>query len=95
MCVCSFGVAIYYNVIIAWCYYFVFASMQAPLPWSKCNQTWNNEQCYEKAVPCPNTTAITTAATTVASTVTGTVEAAIPCVPNGTDVQTPSEQYWK
>ncbi|XP_028518144.1 sodium-dependent neutral amino acid transporter B(0)AT2 isoform X2 [Exaiptasia diaphana] len=29
-------VAIYYNMIIAWCFYYLFASWQDPLPYSKC-----------------------------------------------------------
>ncbi|EDV20630.1 uncharacterized protein TRIADDRAFT_64302 [Trichoplax adhaerens] len=94
MCVCSFGVAIYYNVIIAWCYYFVFASMQDPLPWSKCNQTWNDAKCYERVRICDSNDSVTTVATTVAATVTGAAKQVIPCVSNTTKVETPSEQYW-
>lgn len=29
-------VGIYYNMIIAWCFYYLFASWQSPLPYSSC-----------------------------------------------------------
>jgi solute carrier family 6 amino acid/orphan transporter-like 15/16/17/18/20 len=29
-------VGIYYNMIIAWCFYYLFASWQSPLPYSTC-----------------------------------------------------------
>lgn len=36
-------VGIYYNMIIAWCFYYLFASWQSPLPYSSCpNITQNN-----------------------------------------------------
>lgn len=38
-------VALYYNVIIAWCIYYVFASMTFDLPWKSCNNSWNTRFC--------------------------------------------------
>lgn len=35
-CVVTFFVALYYNVIITWCFYYLFNSFQYPLPWSEC-----------------------------------------------------------
>ncbi len=32
--VVSFLVALYYNVIITWCLYYLFNSFQSPLPWA-------------------------------------------------------------
>ena len=38
-------VSLYYNVIIAWCLYYLFASMGSPLPWVDCNNEWNTISC--------------------------------------------------
>ncbi|XP_076458163.1 sodium- and chloride-dependent glycine transporter 1-like [Babylonia areolata] len=35
---------IYYNVVVAQAVFFLFASMQNPLPWTQCGQDWNT--CY-------------------------------------------------
>ncbi|CAG9864071.1 unnamed protein product [Phyllotreta striolata] len=45
-CVVTFFVALYYNVIITWCFYYLFNSFQYPLPWKFCpedNGTVNPE----------------------------------------------------
>ncbi|GFR69804.1 transporter [Elysia marginata] len=34
--VTSFMIAIYYNAIIMWCFFYLFNSFQSPLPWSSC-----------------------------------------------------------
>ena len=34
--VVCFLVGVYYNMIIAWCFYYLFASFQDPLPYSEC-----------------------------------------------------------
>lgn len=41
--VCTF-VSIYYNVIIAYSIYYMFASFQFPLPWSDCS-SWSEMDC--------------------------------------------------
>ncbi|KAL1115171.1 hypothetical protein AAG570_007202 [Ranatra chinensis] len=35
-CTVTFFVALYYNVIITWCFYYLFNSFQSPLPWAEC-----------------------------------------------------------
>ncbi|KAF3430406.1 hypothetical protein E2986_10010 [Frieseomelitta varia] len=35
-CIVTFFVALYYNVIITWCFYYLFNSLEEPLPWAKC-----------------------------------------------------------
>ena len=53
--VTSFNVAIYYNAIIMWCFFYLFHSFQSPLPWATCpmefseleNKTIQNEECYK------------------------------------------------
>ncbi|XP_053723811.1 sodium- and chloride-dependent GABA transporter 2-like [Synchiropus splendidus] len=38
---------IYYTVILAWAFLYLFSSFNAELPWSSCNNTWNTERCVE------------------------------------------------
>ena len=43
-------VGMYYNMIIAWCFYYLFASFQEPLPYSSCPRLDNGtklEECLE------------------------------------------------
>ncbi|XP_059151400.1 sodium- and chloride-dependent GABA transporter 2-like [Physella acuta] len=35
----------YYNVILAWTFYYLFSSFTSVLPWSHCNNDWNTEHC--------------------------------------------------
>lgn len=37
-------VSIYYNVILAYSLYYMFASFQSPLPWSSCSN-WADSNC--------------------------------------------------
>ena len=37
---------VYYNVILAWTLYYLFASFTSVLPWSHCNNEWNTEFCH-------------------------------------------------
>ena len=36
---------IYYQVILAWGFYYLFASFTSVLPWSHCNNEWNTPNC--------------------------------------------------
>jgi len=54
-CVVSIIVAIYYNVVLGYCLYYIFASFAAEVPWKKCSQNWGlygdisaDEFCYER-----------------------------------------------
>ncbi|MGH0149959.1 UNVERIFIED_CONTAM: hypothetical protein FKN15_027690 [Acipenser sinensis] len=38
---------VYYIVILAWGLYYLFQCFQPELPWAKCNQPWNTENCIE------------------------------------------------
>ncbi|KAK3599565.1 hypothetical protein CHS0354_035804 [Potamilus streckersoni] len=44
----SLVVAIYYNVIMAYTLYYMFASMQGTLPWTVCKEEWKQFGCVEK-----------------------------------------------
>ncbi|CAG0888136.1 unnamed protein product [Cyprideis torosa] len=46
MFLASIMVAIYYNMIIAWTIYYMFASFTTDLPWQHCGQTYNTEACF-------------------------------------------------
>lgn len=39
MVIVTLLIAIYYNVIIGYSLYYMFASMQSPLPWTNCPNT--------------------------------------------------------
>ncbi|EDV20633.1 uncharacterized protein TRIADDRAFT_31455 [Trichoplax adhaerens] len=52
MIICSFGTAIYYNVMIAWSCNFLFASMQSELPWAGCEHDWNTNRCRTYDIKC-------------------------------------------
>jgi len=52
MVVVSFLVCVYYNVIIAWSLYYLFASFQSVLPWTACDQWWNKvSSCINSTTP--------------------------------------------
>nr|CDS30294.2 sodium:chloride dependent neurotransmitter [Hymenolepis microstoma] len=51
----------YYNVILAWISFYLFASMQRTLPWSSCGNAWNTANCVDSnsntsVIPAFNTT---------------------------------------
>jgi hypothetical protein len=47
ICFIATYVAFYYNTIIAWAVYYMFASMRAEVPWTNCNNSWNTDDCLE------------------------------------------------
>lgn len=40
-------VAIYYNMIIAYVLFYLFASLTSTLPWEHCGNWWNTDLCLE------------------------------------------------
>ena len=46
-------VVIYYIVILAWAFFYMFYSFTNTLPWSHCNNDWNTAACYvgKKLIP--------------------------------------------
>lgn len=40
-------VGFYYNVIIAWSLYYLYSSMTRELPWLKCGNSWNSQNCTD------------------------------------------------
>lgn len=45
MLVVSFLCCVYYNVIIAWCLYYMFKSFASVVPWANCDNWWNTPNC--------------------------------------------------
>jgi solute carrier family 6 amino acid transporter-like protein 5/7/9/14 len=54
MLVVSAFVGIYYNVIIMYTLYYMFASFTAKLPWIGCGNAWNTVNCSEIVTDCLN-----------------------------------------
>lgn len=44
-------VAIYYNMIIAYVLFYLFASLTSNLPWEHCGNWWNTDLCHEHRGP--------------------------------------------
>lgn len=47
MIVLCFLVSVYYNVILAWSFYYFFNSFQSKLPWVGCDHQWVSSYCYD------------------------------------------------
>ncbi|CAG2225028.1 SERT [Mytilus edulis] len=45
ICFVATFVGMYYNTVIAWAVYYLFASFRSEVPWSHCNNTWNTPDC--------------------------------------------------
>ena len=58
----SFLVCVYYNIIIAWCLYFLALSFRKEVLWKDCGNWWNSESCYAGRIPdnkhCVNETLV-------------------------------------
>uniref|UniRef100_A0A8C7CTY3 Transporter n=1 Tax=Oncorhynchus kisutch TaxID=8019 RepID=A0A8C7CTY3_ONCKI len=45
MLIISVLIAIYYNIIMCWTLYYLFASLKGSLPWANCKNEWNTSFC--------------------------------------------------
>ncbi|XP_056294547.1 sodium- and chloride-dependent neutral and basic amino acid transporter B(0+) [Pseudoliparis swirei] len=80
-------VSIYYNVIIAYSLYYMFASFQSPLPWSSCLSQADNNCSNTPIVYCNVSDVLVANWTQENSTCPSSNMMTVP-------VQSPSEQYW-
>ena len=94
----SFLVCVYYNIIIAWCLYYLFLSMAKDVPWKSCDHRWNTPNCL--AGPIPQKTNCSVLANSTAALANGTAALANSTVTNCTssgvtDYASPSLEYWE
>ncbi|XP_053670372.1 sodium-dependent serotonin transporter [Anopheles nili] len=45
ICLIDIYMGMYYNTIIGWAVYYLFASFSSELPWTKCGNPWNTDAC--------------------------------------------------
>ena len=108
MMVISFLCCVYYNVIIAWCLYYLFESFGSVVPWATCNNWWNTPACRtaEDLKGALQTTHNSSLLNSTSSCVNGTLTTFVNgssvftnCTSNETvsalfKSTTPSEEYW-
>ena len=92
MVIISGIVCVYYNIIITWTFYYLFMSMQKVLPWSDCDNVWNDEKCVLNKFADSNDT--DTNSTMLNSTLINATIVNATAV-NSTHLQTASEQFWE
>ncbi|XP_071175992.1 sodium-dependent noradrenaline transporter-like [Mytilus edulis] len=46
-CFMAYIVAFYYNMVIAWSFYYMFSSFTTGLPWTTCDHDYNSENCWQ------------------------------------------------
>ncbi|KAJ8919805.1 hypothetical protein NQ315_006334 [Exocentrus adspersus] len=57
ICLIDIYMGMYYNTIIGWALYYLIASFQSELPWTKCTNDWNTIFCRPVTELLPNVTA--------------------------------------
>ncbi|XP_071350440.1 sodium- and chloride-dependent neutral and basic amino acid transporter B(0+)-like [Trachinotus anak] len=80
-------VSIYYNVIVAYSLYYMFASFQFPLPWSSC-LSWADTNCSNTPIVSCNVSGVLVTNWTQENTTCPSSDMIT------VSVQSPSEQYW-
>ncbi|KAK7603556.1 hypothetical protein V9T40_003555 [Parthenolecanium corni] len=45
ICLLDIYMGMYYNTVIGWAVYYLFASMRSELPWTSCYNSWNTPNC--------------------------------------------------
>ena len=82
----SFLVCVYYNIIIAWCLYYLFLSMAKDVPWKSCGNWWNTENCLAGPIPAkPNCSALSNSTAAIANG-TAAIANGTAVIANGTAV---------
>ncbi|XP_010614296.1 sodium- and chloride-dependent neutral and basic amino acid transporter B(0+) [Fukomys damarensis] len=96
MVLISIFVTIYYNVIIGYSLYYLFASFQSELPWKTCSSSWSDKNCSRS--PIVTHCNVSIRARDIIQVNMSWINANnFTCI-NGSEVyqpgQLPSEQYW-
>ncbi|XP_013390656.1 sodium- and chloride-dependent glycine transporter 1 [Lingula anatina] len=96
MVMVSLIMGLYYNVIIAYCIYYFFASMTANLPWSSCGNPWNTKDCLEvgQGVSTNTTNMTTTVSSAVTTTASSSMTTMLMNATNTSSRISPSEEYF-
>lgn len=96
MVLISIFVTIYYNVIIAYSLFYLFASFQSPLPWATCSPPWSDQNCSRSPIVTHCDVNLETGE--VIKVNMSWMHANNFTCKNGTEIyqpgQLPSEQYW-
>ncbi|XP_029462577.1 sodium- and chloride-dependent neutral and basic amino acid transporter B(0+)-like isoform X2 [Rhinatrema bivittatum] len=93
MVITSAIVSIYYNVIIAYSFFYLFASFQRVLPWSDCYE-WANENCSKTIIGFCNTSSEMNIITV---NMTWVDQNNLTCINSivWKKTELPSQQYWR
>lgn len=51
ICLIDVYMGMYYNTIIGWAVYYLFASFTSVLPWTSCDNAWNTPNCTLVTAP--------------------------------------------
>ncbi|XP_069382828.1 sodium- and chloride-dependent glycine transporter 2 isoform X1 [Paralichthys olivaceus] len=104
MLIISVLIAIYYNIIMCWTLYYLFASLKGSLPWANCRNEWNTPDCKDKDMllldSCilrdRNITSIKNSSFCLSANAVGNLTKLLNMTVDGnkTDVS-PSEEYFK
>nr|CAD7265205.1 unnamed protein product [Timema shepardi] len=54
ICLIDVYMGMYYNTIIGWAVYYLFASFRSELPWTSCDNPWNTPHCTPVVGPRNN-----------------------------------------
>ncbi|XP_077568553.1 sodium- and chloride-dependent glycine transporter 2 isoform X4 [Stigmatopora nigra] len=104
MLIISVLIAIYYNIIMCWTLYYLFASLKGSLPWANCRNAWNTMDCKDKDMllldSCilrgNNLTSIKNSSFCLSATTLGNLTKLLnTAVEGGKTYVSPSEEYFK
>lgn len=111
MMIISFLCCVYYNVIIAWCLYYLSQSLRSEVPWKNCNNPWNTDKCATTGkleydmyiqpsidVPVVNSSFYNSSMcvnNTVSYVVNETMTTALNCSLTKREFDSPSSEYWE
>lgn len=88
-------VAIYYNMILAWAMFYLFASLNPELPWKSCDNWWNTDACRRfDTRNCSSHNGIMTANGTCIYNGTVPAEEYAALVARGDNTKMPSDEYF-
>ena len=92
----------FYNVILAWCIYYIIGSCSTQLPWTTCNNWWNTPLCEEETTSITNVSShsdhqanVTAVAAVVNNVSAGGAAVDVDAWSNDTLSHTSVEEFWQ